>query len=297
MDCSDPESRVEFGYAELFIDIQPDPTLDFFVDPPSDPEPAARASHELIQRSYDEDGRPLVDLVTTLGQHLAYAAEVLARQPRTFVFTIALSGSRARLLRWARAGGVVTEAFDIRERPGLLCDFLGRVSQATCVERGHDVSVQPAKEEEENLFREVIESHVRSQLEQDNEEAIKDAIAEHYKDGHVYAIDVVHQRPSPEDGATRRFLLSRPLVSSLALVGRGTRGYWATDTVRRSIVFVKDTWRFRDLPELEGTTLQHLNDLGIPFVPSVVWYGDVHGSLDVTREPHEESCKHKICAR
>ena len=297
VDRSDPESRVEFGYAELFIDVQPDPTLDFFVDPPSDPEPAARASHEFIQRSYDEDGRPLVDLVTTLGQHLAYAAEVLSRQPRTFVFTIALSGSRARLLRWDRAGGVVTEAFDLREQPSLLCEFLWRFSQVTCVERGHDVSVQPTTEEEEKLFREVIESYARSQLDKDDDEALKNAVAEHYKDGHVYALDVVQQRPGPEEGETRRFLVSRPLVSSLGLVGRGTRGYWATDTVSRSIVFVKDTWRFRDIPELEGTTIQHLTTLGVPFVPSVVWYGDVGGSLNVARSPHETSCKHELGCR
>ncbi|KAI1788469.1 hypothetical protein LXA43DRAFT_894557 [Ganoderma leucocontextum] len=285
---SDPSSRVEFGYAELFVDIQPDPALDFFVDPSSDSEPAARASHDFLQCSCDEDGNPVVDLVVTLGQHMAYAAEVCARQPRTCVFTVALSGSRARLLRWDRAGGVASEVFDLRDQPELLCEFLWRFSQTSCADRGHDMSVQPATEEEESLFRDVIERHARSQLDKDDEEALKHTVAEHYKVGHVYAIDIVHQHPPQSDERSRRFLVSRPLVSTLSLIGRGTRGYWAADTTTRTIVFIKDTWRFRALPELEAETLQHLNGLGVRYVPSVVWYGDVGSVVD---EPHEMSHK------
>ncbi|PIL30491.1 hypothetical protein GSI_07191 [Ganoderma sinense ZZ0214-1] len=219
---SDPESRVEFGYVELFIDIQPDKALDFFVDPPSDSEPASRVPHDFLKYPYDEVGRRVIDLITTLGQHLAYAAEVLARQPRTFVFTVALSGSRARLLRWDRAGGVATETFDLREQPDLLCEFLWRFSQTTCAGRGHDPSVQPATEDEEKLFREIIERHARSQLDKDDEQALKNAVAKHYKPGHVYAIDILHQRPQNGE-RTRRYIVSRPLVSSLGLVGRAMR--------------------------------------------------------------------------
>ena len=110
------------------------------------------------------------------------------------------------------------------------------------------------------------------------------------------------QFSSPRPGPTRPktktsnpFLVLRPLVSSLSLIGRGTRGYWAADTTNRSIVFVKDTWRFRALRELEAETLQHLNSLGVRYIPSVVWYGDVHSSLDIAREPDETSCKHEFC--
>ncbi|PIL30475.1 hypothetical protein GSI_07174 [Ganoderma sinense ZZ0214-1] len=289
---SDPSSRVEFGYAELFINVQPDPTLDFFADPPPDSEPAARTSHDFMQRARDEDGMPVVNLVLTLGQHVAYAAEVFARQPRTFLFTVALSGSRARLLRWDRAGGVATEAFDLREQPGLLCEFLWRFSQASCAGRGHDTSVQAATEEEERLFREVIERHARSQLDNDDEQALKNAVAEHYKAGHVYAIDILHQRPQSGE-RTRRFLVSRPLVSTLSLFGRGTRGYWATDKANRSIAFIKDTWRSSSLSELEAETLQHLNDLGVDYVPSVTWYGDVEDSGRVVNDHCEASADTK----
>ena len=291
VDCSDPESRVEFGYAELFVDIQPDPALDFFVDPPSDSEPAARASHDFLQWSRNKDGEPVVDLIVTLGQHLAYAAEVCARQPRTFVFTVALSGSRARLLRWDRAGGVATEAFDLREQSDLLCEFLWRFSQTTCAGRGHDTSVQPATEEEEHLFRGVVERYAHSQLDSDDNEVLKNAVAEHYKPGHVYGMEIVHQRSAQGDKRARRFLVSRPLVSTLSLIGRGTRGYWAVDTDSRSAVFIKDTWR-SCFSRLEAEILQHLNDLGVRYVPSVVWYGDVAHRHNMADELHETSSEY-----
>ena len=288
MSRSDPLSRVEFGYTELFVNIQPDPALDFLVDPPPDSELAARSSHDFLQRTRDEDRKSLVDLVTSIGQHLAYTAEILARQPRTFVFTVALSGSRARLLRWDRAGGVATEAFDVCEQPELFCEFLWRFSQSTWAGRGHDTSVQPATEEEESLFRDVIEHHARLQVDKDDEETIKNAVAEHYKVDHVYAIDVLHQRPQSGERA-RRFLVSRPLVSTLSLFGRGTRGYWAADKANRSIAFIKDTWRSSTLSELEAETLQHLNDLGVEYIPSVTWYGDVEDPDGIPDEPYETS--------
>ena len=105
---------------------------------------------------------PVVNLVLTLGQHVAYVAEIFARQPRTFLFTVALSGSRARLLRWDRAGGVATEAFDLREQPGLLCEFLWRFAQLSDAGRGHDPSVAAAAPEDEARFRAAIEHHLRS---------------------------------------------------------------------------------------------------------------------------------------
>ena len=273
---SDPSSRVEFGYAELFIDVQPEPALDFFIDPPDDMEQYTRTrSYDFIQLSRDEEGYPILDLLKTLGQHIAYAAEICARQPRAFVFSISVAGSRGRLLRWDRSGCVASEAFDLHEQPDLLCEFLWRFSRTSCAGRGHDVSVQPATEEEEALFEDVVTRHVRSQLELDDEDRVKDAVAEHYKAGHVYAVDVEHQEPPADDERTRRFIISRPVVAPLSLVGRGTRGYWAADTTTRSVVFIKDSWRSCWSESLEAETQQHLSEIGVRFVPPVVWYGDV----------------------
>ena len=84
-----------------------------------------------------------------------------------------------------------------------------------------------------------------------------------------------HQEPPAEDERTRRFIISRPVVAPLSLVGRGTRGYWAADTTTRSVVFIKDSWRSCWSESLEAETQQHLSEIGVRFVPPVVWYGDV----------------------
>lgn len=62
---------------------------------------------------------------------------------------------------------------------------------------------------------------------------------------------------------TRRCLVSRPVVSPLSFVGRETRGYWAVDGVTHSVVFLKDTWRFGSVDELEAETLQRLRNRGV----------------------------------
>ena len=84
-----------------------------------------------------------------------------------------MSGSRARLFRWDRAGCVATESFDIRTHPELLCDFLWRFSQTSNAGRGHDLTVEVATAAEEVLFHDCIRAHVRSQLALDGDDLAK----------------------------------------------------------------------------------------------------------------------------
>ncbi|KAI0714070.1 hypothetical protein C8T65DRAFT_645395 [Cerioporus squamosus] len=271
---------VELGYAELFIQVNPDPTRDFFVDPPSDVDEADRPSHNFLACPTDWELRQ--KLHDCLGQHISHAVEVFARQHRLFVFTISMFGSYARFLRWDRAGCVVSESFNIRERPDLLCEMLWRFAAASDVQRGHDPTVELALAEEP-IFMDAIKRYVRSQIGsgQDADQAIK----LHYEPGHVVAIQVLHHRFTATSENTRRFLVSRPVVTPLAMVGRGTRGYWAVDTTTDRVVFLKDTWRHTSLLEVEGETLRRLNDLGVRNIPSLVWHGDVPKGLpEVTRK-------------
>ncbi|TBU27058.1 hypothetical protein BD309DRAFT_859388 [Dichomitus squalens] len=274
------ESRVELGYAELFIDMQPDPMDDSFIDPPSNNNDKMRDSHEFLRLVEDDP----INAIRTLGQHVAFVTEILARQFRTFLFSISLSGSSARLLRWDRSGCVVTEAFDIRQDPETLCEFLWRFSQTSNAGRGHDTSVQLAPPDEQSLFLDALRIEVRAQLELDGP-AIEEAVREHYSPGHVYTIDISRQDLPASMDTTRRYLVSRPVISPLTLVGRGTRGYWAVDVVTRSVAFLKDTWRLTAVEELEAHTLQRLNDLGVRHVPLLAWHGDVYESTDSSERP------------
>ncbi|KAI0330530.1 hypothetical protein GY45DRAFT_750579 [Cubamyces sp. BRFM 1775] len=266
-------SRADLGYAELFIEVKPDVFLDFFVDPPSDATAEALAAHEFVARYGNDKIKARVD--RSFGQHIMYTTEILARQHRTFVFSITMAGSTARLCRWDRSGLIVSHSFDIRERPDLLCDFLARFAYASPTKRGHDETVEMATSDEETLFRDAVTQHVQEQLGVEGDALVK-AVAEHYEPGHVmvmhvHAVDL--QNPGCA-GNTERFMVSRPVTTPWYVDGKCTRGYWATQVETGRVVFLKDTWR---LPgDQEGTVISELNAAGVRNVPTVVAHGDVY---------------------
>ncbi|KAH9889874.1 hypothetical protein C8Q73DRAFT_652721 [Cubamyces lactineus] len=266
-------SRADLGYAELFIEVKPDALLDFFVDPPSDATTEAIAAHEFVAQYDNEKMKARVD--RSFGQHIMYSTEVLARQHRTFVFSITMAGSSARLCRWDRSGLIVSRSFDIRKRPDLLCDFLARFACASNSQRGHDESVEMATSEEETLFLETITKHVQAQLGVEGD-ALAKAVSEHYEPGHVMAMHVhAVDKENPQCvGGSERYLVSRPVTVPLYVSGRCTRGYWAVQVGTGRVTFMKDTWR---LPgDQEGAIIDELNAAGVRNIPTVVAHGDVY---------------------
>ncbi|OBZ71289.1 hypothetical protein A0H81_08716 [Grifola frondosa] len=265
---ADIASRIDLGYAELFIEVKPTPEQDFFTDPPPTADAEARKSHQFILNIDDVDLRPVAE--QALGQHIFYATEICARQHRSFCFSISLSGSCARIIRWDRAGGIATESFDIRKQPGLLCEFLWRFAQLSDADRGFDSTVDLASETEEKMFLAAITQHVKLQLDVEGDE-LKKAVGEHYKPGFATVIRIPIK--GADDCRIHRFIVSRPMISPLWLTGRGTRGYWAVDSANSQVVFLKDTWRSPG--EQEGTILRGLNGRNIRHIPTLICHGDV----------------------
>ncbi|RPD73877.1 hypothetical protein L226DRAFT_583193 [Lentinus tigrinus ALCF2SS1-7] len=272
LEHSSQGTHADLGYAELFIVVSGDPSRDYFQDPPSLHDGETPSSRHLRTRTADKDKAS--QLTYAFGEHIACVVEVFARQHRAFVFSISVFGSLTRLFRWDRSGCVVTESFDIREHPDLLCEFLWRVSQGSPTVRGHDLTVELAPPDDEDRFREAVRAHVQSQLEVMGQE-LDEAVAVHYAPGQVFAMHVLPQHFTVDPENIRRFIVSRPVVTPSSLIGRGTRGYWALDASTGGIVFIKDTWRFRNVDELEGDTLRRLVDLGVRNVPHMVWHGDI----------------------
>ncbi|KAI0629905.1 hypothetical protein C8Q77DRAFT_1139149 [Trametes polyzona] len=268
----DRHSRAELGYAELIIQVTPDPSRDPFNDPPAELDVEERASFNFFSRRHDKAERR--DIEDALGLHMAFVAEAFARQKRHAFYSISMAGSRARLCRWDRAGCVVTEAFDIREKPELLCEFLWRFSSTSDEARGHDNTFRKATFDEEVRFRDAIRAHVRLQLGVKGE-ALDEAVRQHYVPGRVAVVLVFPHRIRPSVSNYRPFFVSRPVVSSLALVGRCTWGYWGLDAGTSRVVFIKDTWRLNIEGVVEGDILWHLNTLGIRNVPTLFMHGDV----------------------
>ncbi len=274
VDSGSSASRLELGYSELFIDVKSDPAHDYFVDPPSTADPA---SHEFLAHS--DDAHFVKHRERAFGQQVAYATEIFARQHRVFLFSVTFAGSWARFIRWDRAGCVVSESFDVRTDSHVLCEFLARFSQTDDAGRGHDVTVEPALPGEEELFLEAIKEHVRFQLANEGE-ALDNAVSEHYQPGHVTAMHVLQHHSVANEETMHRFLVSRPVASSMNLVGRGTRGWWAVDPSTRRVTFLKDTWRATPYDyETEGDILKGMNEHGVKNIPSVLWYGDVPGRI------------------
>lgn len=196
---SEAHPPVELGYAEFFIEVRPDPIHDSFVDPPAGQE----EPHEFLSPLRPE----LEPLVTrAFAKHISHVSEIMARQFRTFLFTIAMSGSRARLFRWDRSGAIVTTSFDIRDQPTILCDFVWRFACASKAARGHDLTVGPASSVEEQHFLQAVQHHVREQLDVAGEE-LERAVSEHYQPGRVMAIDVFAQLPDQETIRIHRYLI------------------------------------------------------------------------------------------
>ncbi|KAJ8469791.1 hypothetical protein ONZ51_g8762 [Trametes cubensis] len=268
-------SQTEFGYAELFFEVKPDVSLDFFTDPSQTATAEARASHEFVTQHEDRETKARVD--RSLALHIEYATEILARQNRVFLFSVSMAGSLARLCRWDRSGLIVSGAFDIHDRPDLLCEFLSRFAHASNSARGHDETVEMATADEESFFKGAITEHVRKQLRLEGD-ALDEAIREHYEPSHVMTMHVNAVDPTRPNraGGVQRYLVSRPVVSPRYLTGRATRGYWAVATETGQVVFLKDTWRLPD--EKEGDVMIGLNRAGVRNVPSVLAHGDVYSA-------------------
>ncbi|KAI0712050.1 hypothetical protein C8Q76DRAFT_796938 [Earliella scabrosa] len=265
----EPSSRAEFGYAELFVEVAANPTQDVFTDPPAGASPDVRAAHDFVTSSNDASSVDILD--RAWGQHISYVTELFARQLRVFVFTVAMSGSCARLFRWDRAGCIVTESFDIRSHPQFFCDFFWRFALTSDAGRGHDTTVCVASVEEEALFRDSIAAHLKTQLRLEGTELDK-AVSEHYEAHRVAVYHVLQHAAIANSETIHRYLVSRPVVSPLFLDGRGTRGFWAVDEATGNVVFLKDTWRFGGL---EGLTLAYMNEEEVRNVPVLANHGDV----------------------
>ncbi|KAH9928049.1 hypothetical protein B0H21DRAFT_762822 [Amylocystis lapponica] len=257
------------GFAEFFIEVR-DAGQDIFIDPPRG---AACSSHNFLAGldgfSIDSE-RTQEEAQEILGRHVARVAETCSRQYRTHYFSIMLNGPLARLIRWDRAGAIVTEAFDVHEDPHLLYQFTQRYAYGPDEMRGLDTTIGPAQSDDEALFLTSITAHVKRQLGVEGEVA-ESAVLEHYKPGKVAAVTV----NSGDDGAqTTRLLISRPVLANSTLFSKATRGYWCVDSAGH-VVFLKDMWRHTKCFRVEGDVIEALHRAGVRNIPDVVQHGHV----------------------
>ncbi|KAH9932693.1 uncharacterized protein BXZ73DRAFT_26617, partial [Epithele typhae] len=272
----DASTKTHMGYVALYIEIKRDCSMDCFVDPPANGVPP-------------QPPRSFINPECTqhLGQIVNYALEIVKRQHRRHVFSISLCGSKARFIRWDRAGAIVSRSFDIHDDPDSLCEFLWCFSAINQTDRGLDCTVQPGTLADAALFKQAIEAHLREQLvellpgNKDVRGSLKYHLEEHYQENNVTRIpipDPVHS--DPRCRSQSYLLVSRPITVPHSLVGRGVRTYWAVlvEAATPEVVLLKDYWRYepRDL-QLEGDVLEHMARAGFgrDNVPTKKYHGDV----------------------
>ncbi|KAI1781620.1 hypothetical protein LXA43DRAFT_861768, partial [Ganoderma leucocontextum] len=279
----------DMGFSALHFEVKSLPSGDFFQDIAAKTFEGTHAAFNWIVDRGDEtvSVTQFNNARHNLGQTVAYATEGCKRQHRRHYFTVSVSGHRIRFIRWDRAGAVVSEAFSVLDQPDLFCQFFWHFAHITDAERGYDLTVEPATEDQEEIFRQTIEQHVIAQLEGDpktSDSEVKTALEEHYQRN---TVTVIHLPHSPQfndpDLKGHHLLVSRPIAVPLSVAGRSTRTYWAVDSRTGKVVLLKDTWRYDTIridvsggrrAEREGDILESMKD-AVVNIPDVIHQEDV----------------------
>ncbi|TFK62780.1 hypothetical protein BDN72DRAFT_375843 [Pluteus cervinus] len=225
--------KCDLSRAEVLHEFKFDPSVDPFDDESEGFERVTDAAKE------------------TLGQITLSAIAHLGMQFRTHVFSVLVFPKYARLLRWDRAGVVVTEKIDLSAKGHMITTFFRRLGDASKSVRGVDDTVNPVSNSRSNI------------------EAIRQAL------------NVTRGVPLFEvkvDGRT--FIIAEPtFFSASSVFGRSTRCYRAyhVDGPRRNRVYnFKDTWRIWTPNRLnEYQVLLRLQKAGVWNIPIPMCGDDV----------------------
>ena len=192
------------------------------------------------------------------GQITSYADLIFNIQHRTFLIMLLVMGRRVRILRWDRSGVATTPAIDYVVRWEWFCEVLWRISvlakhapeclgvDPTAV-RIRDKDPRWKVMEDAALERDTDVDEKERKL-QDGE--LPDAFTWKYIRT-FFRVSLVGGWPRFElsvpdaqvTGGLRKFLVCHPYFSSKGVIGRGTRGYAALDTLTGEFTWLKDAWR------------------------------------------------------
>lgn len=268
-------SQTSMRLAALFFELKRSAAMDFFRDPgPSQDRSRWQfVLHRDARKVYEGEK---MDPAEAFGQHVGYATEICARQHRQCCYSISLSGTVARLIRWDRAGAIVTTPFDLLRSPSILCEFLWCFGLIGDADRGYDATIKAVTDDEQASFAKAIRGHITHQLAHTTEAEREAAFNAHHEPGAVSAVELPD--PARRPLGILRLLISRPMCFPKSPAGRGTRGYWAVDTQSHNVYFLKDTWRYGPQMsgyENEGALIKKLLSQMVPNVPRVVCHADV----------------------
>ncbi|KAF7790390.1 hypothetical protein EIP86_001345 [Pleurotus ostreatoroseus] len=196
-----------------------------------------------------------------------YASEIFLRQHREFLFSVHITDTHVRLIRWDRAGAVVSSGIDLHIMARQFLDFISRLRVVTMTpaERGHDPTVQLATSEQIEELKHFCHATKYGR------HATPQSMVDRWCKPSYRTVDY-----SP---FAKTFLIGISLADAGTLTGRATRGYAAYDIEKQRLVFMKDSWRSDVIgvhPELE--VYRRLREKDVKYVATAIGGGDVGGS-------------------
>ncbi|TBU40240.1 hypothetical protein BD309DRAFT_361855 [Dichomitus squalens] len=229
--------------------------------------------------------RRLFDRISTVAD-FAFAA-----QHRVFLFMLLVIGRRFRLLRWDRAGVIVTPSIDYYEHPDTLCEVLLRVSHQGENALGLDPSAIRLQPTDVDFLRMDVASlktpadlsHAERKLQESETEGplVFEYVRSLFRTS-LHGDWPRHRLEVPDGPNIREFLVGKPVFCASDIVGRG---YVALDCKTGRFVWLKDVWRASYvITETEGDVLRRLNDAGIQNVPTLVCHGDIREQATITAD-------------
>ncbi|TBU26895.1 hypothetical protein BD311DRAFT_666620 [Dichomitus squalens] len=226
-------------------------------------------------------------------QIVTYSELVFEHQHRVFIIMLLVMGRRYRLLRWDRAGTVVTPSVDYYKNPDDLCEFLWRISHLDDEALGIDpTAIRLEGDDFDEL--DTIAERVVNEVDETPRILEGETFPEsfHYKYVREMFEESIRDRERPRyklqipsGDRMDHFLVGKAAVVTPGMAGRGTQCWVAWHCEGARFVWLKDSWRvsFEDI-EKEGDILARLNHAKIPGVPTLVCHGDIGNQTTLTAD-------------
>ncbi|KAI0073225.1 hypothetical protein K474DRAFT_1774871 [Panus rudis PR-1116 ss-1] len=268
-------------------DVIPDwPSMEFFlhIDPDESHDPfraTFRNRRYNLRNSQHDLWKDIHGRLTT------YLTSQLSRQHRTFTFALCVFGKLMRFLRVDSAGVIVSSVINYATNPRLLAEFFWRYSHMSKLERGFDLSVVPASDEERKNLTNAIFQYVR-RVDAGQARRLPKILRTLSKDYPAYRVSF----QTESIGTITEYIIRRSFTGDRSLFGRGTRGFVAlklddgtagpsSDDLSGHLVFLKDSWRIDDEDmEIEAEIYEDPQEHGVSLIPAVLAAGDVYSKCE-----------------
>ncbi|KAL5504840.1 hypothetical protein ACEPAH_7503 [Sanghuangporus vaninii] len=255
----------DFSSMEFPMELKPKRSKDPFKDPK---EGVNVAEHEFVRN--DDESKKII------GQITSYAAAQMGMSFRTHCFSVFIAGDVARLIRWDRAGAIVTRSFKYLEVSWLV-DFIERFSILSPLQRGWDWTVRSPTAIDREILKKAREALIQHRFSGESEQVFRDR-SDYFRRARYFKFLVPVLTTGQETGAMRlkSYIGAFPRRWACSLLGRNSRGTPVFDPETGQIRWLKDSWRIdMDMVVVEHKSYEKMEQCNVRNLIPLVTAGDV----------------------